>query len=144
MNQEWGVLPLSPASAVPVLPPTLTPWIAAGRAYAVSTLSTIISFIVPAVRDETAWPSVPPGLLSVVVAPPGERTSLATYGAGTAPPFAIVAATSAICIGVVASSPCPKPVWASKDGYHSGLPFTGPASTGSSNGTALPIQKRCA
>src|SRR6185369_5379565 len=92
MNHECGVDPVTPASAVPVFPPTLTPVIAAGCAYAVSTLKIIISFMVAAVCAETARPSVPPGLLSAVVAPDGERTSLATYGAGTAPPFAIVAA----------------------------------------------------
>src|SRR3954454_1536782 len=142
MNHECGVEPVSPASAVPVLPPTLTPLIAAGWAYAVSTLSTIISLTVAAVWAETARPSVPPGLLRVVVALPGERISLATYGAGTEPPLAIVAATSAICNGVASSSPCPKLVCASSDWYHSLLPFNWPASTGRSNGTDFPIQNR--
>ena len=86
------MLPASPASAVPVLPPTFTPGIAAGFAYAVSTLNTIISFIVWAVRAEIACPSVPPPRLKVETVPFGARASVATYGAGTAPAFASVIA----------------------------------------------------
>ena len=82
MNQECGVLPAAPASAVPVLPPTLTPWIAAGFAYAVSTLNTIISFIVPAVREDTAW-AKPAAIAGMKV---GGKTGTAESGAAGSTP----------------------------------------------------------
>src|SRR4051794_35505424 len=123
MNQECGVAPPGPASAVPVLPPAFRPGSAAGGAYAVSTVKTIISFIVAAVRWEIAVPRVPPGEPSVVTAPLGARASAPRYGRGTAPLLAMVEATSAIWTGVARSSPCPNDVWARRSGYHSPAPL---------------------
>src|SRR6202795_4001483 len=94
-------------SAVPVLPATWTPGIAAAVPVPPWTTATIIWVRVAAVSGLIALPRVP-GLVFLTVAPPWVVIFWTTYGLGTIPPFAPVDATMAIWSGVASIVHWPK------------------------------------
>ncbi len=110
MNHGRLIPAATSISAVPVLPANDTPPTERPAAVPSSVTLTIISVTCWAVSSLTTPPAVS-GSSSSIVRPSGSLASSSRFGFIRSPPLAIAAATSAICIGVIAawpsSPPCP-------------------------------------
>src|SRR5215207_4764350 len=108
MNQGWVNSRLAPTSAVPVLPATRMPASAAAVPVPSSTTRLIIAVSCSAVSGfmTSAWRS---GSMRSFTRPSLRTTRSVRRGFIRRPLFAMAAATSAICIGVVSSAPSAPP-----------------------------------
>src|SRR5690606_10642926 len=105
INQAWA----SPWGfcAVPVFPATRTPSNAACRAVPSSTASTMPSVTARAAAGENAGGPRGSTRVKCAIRPSLVRISRTRCGRIATPPWAMAAATTAICRGVATSSPCP-------------------------------------
>src|SRR4051812_23167561 len=106
-NHAYGTpeLPM-PCWAVPVLPPTVAPGIAALAPVPARTTSVISSRMSAAVDGRITW-RAGRGPKAETVAPPESVVRSTRYGGRACPPLATAAATLAICSGVARVLYCP-------------------------------------